>query len=182
MLDQYPNSTDQISKYLNENISSDTKIQIANFAILWNCFEKLCDDRKLYVNNSDTIIDFDLVINLMRLTNDDHKFIDEVSHDFKIYLESKMVLYDIINIKEYFYMSYPQYYEIKNCILLNEDSESRKDDLKVLMYVIKRVRNNMYHGNKEVRTLDSQLRLFELCNKLLIFILYKLGCKDIINI
>ena len=183
MLNDEPKSTDQISTYLKERIQSSTKIEIANFAILWNCFERCCEVRCLYVHDGTRIyLNYDKIIKIMQLSTDDHEFINDISIEFKKYLRSKNVQYNIHSLKEYFYMSYDQLEEIRDFQLLNKNSCDRSDDLKVLTMVIKRVRNNMYHGNKEIRTLDSQIKLFELCNKLLIFILYKLGCRDIINI
>lgn len=178
-----PKSIEQINKYLESEISQSTKIQIANFAILWNCFEKYCDQKGLYVYiNTNKILNYDDIIYRMQLSYNDDKFIDLLSNEFKEYLKTKNCEYRVDKVCNYFSMSFGQYNKIKNCILLNDDSNFRRDDLKVFMNVIKKVRNNMYHGSKDVRTLDSQIKLFELCNKMLVFILYKLKCEDVLKI
>lgn len=179
-----PKSIDQISMYLKEHINNDTKIQIANFAILWNCFEKTCVDRNLCKEINDVdVIDFKRVINVMRMTNDDHKYIDQISRNLKDHLMKDMYIrYTINDLCNYFKVSDNLRKEIRDYELLSDDSDDRRQDLEILLIITKRVRNNMYHGGKDIKTLDSQIDLFKVCNSLLVFVLYKLGCKDIFKI
>lgn len=55
-------------------------------------------------------------------------------------------------------------------ILLDKDSID-KDKIKAILYIIFRLRNNVFHGEKSILTIDQQRETFNLVNSFLLDIL-----------
>ena len=150
-----------------KNVDQETKELIADFAILWNCFEKkffnkYCSSRKIKdaivkkMSSSDELFE--------RLKEECNKefYLQKMNKEYKKQDE----IDDLTNKMIYIFVSKG------NNLTLEIDEENikyniSKDNTKFLIEIVYRIRCNLFHGPKEIVDLNSQKKLFEIANEFL---------------
>lgn len=194
----YEESKETISNNVKENI----RLLIGDFSILWNLYEKYIivvnrdeikdKNAKLYNKNSDDVKVYqeeihEFLIGKLKKENYLSSFNGSIVHnnfnDLKDYLEENNKvnkLFNANNINEYFHISNRHRNEYKEVIDLFKRNEYAWDDydkLHLLLVVIYRVRNNMFHGTKIITKLNSEERLFIICNNIITMLLNPIEYK-----
>lgn len=194
----YEESKEIISNNVKENI----RLLIGDFSILWNLYEKYIivvnrdeikgKNAKLYNKNSDDVKVYqeeihEFLIGKLKKENYLSSFNGSIVHnnfnDLKDYLEENNKvnkLFNANNINEYFHISNRHRNEYKEVIDLFKRNEYAWDDydkLHLLLVVIYRVRNNMFHGTKIITKLNSEERLFIICKNIITMLLNPIEYK-----
>lgn len=194
----YEESKETISNNVKENI----RLLIGDFSILWNLYEKYIivvnrdeikgKNAKLYNKNFDDVKVYqeeihEVLIGKLKKENYLSSFNGSIVHnnfnDLKDYLEENNKvnkLFNANNINEYFHISNRHRNEYKEVIDLFKRNEYAWDDydkLHLLLVVIYRVRNNMFHGTKIITKLNSEERLFIICNNIITMLLNPIEYK-----
>lgn len=194
----YEESKETISNNVKENI----RLLIGDFSILWNLYEKYIivvnrdeikdKNAKLYNKNSDDVKVYqeeihEFLIGKLKKENYLSSFNGSIVHnnfnDLKDYLEENNKvnkLFNANNINEYFHISNRHRNEYKEVIDLFKRNEYAWDDydkLHLLLVVIYRVRNNMFHGTKIITKLNNEERLFIICNNIITMLLNPIEYK-----
>lgn len=159
---------DHIEKYLSKEVRTDIRLLISDFTILWSNYEKY-----LFKNGYSWKKAIYKYINSKCKFSDDFKnIILTLRNDLFCYLNDRNIEFN---------------YEIivnKFSIRIRDDNngigdlskkelleimklEEFKDVLAFLFLIVGRVRNNMFHGIKQVKELEDNKNLFILCNKFL---------------
>lgn len=154
------NSVDlAVASFLGENAIDWEKLKpVACFVVLWNRLEARCGQH----------------FNVDCLKNAVHQAANSKNFDLASYEPQTKFFRDrYINQpdrrKSLFFGSRANEGPIKECFLKlirGEDME-REDHLKAVLYVPYRIRNNLFHGNKETVELYNQKSLFEHVNQVL---------------
>ncbi|WP_270087107.1 hypothetical protein [Sphingobacterium sp. SYP-B4668] len=165
----------QEEEKLNNLIGADLQVDITervkNFTLLWNIYETFACNRSAnstaISNNVDCIenaknidirkIEIFKLYFLSRYFNKDkapnNRFLDLVKNDSRI---AELIVNELP----------------KNII--------DKNTLKALLFIVYRYRNNLFHGNKNVVTLDSQIDNFTYANELLITVLEMMSDRGLL--
>lgn len=194
----YEESKETISNNVKENI----RLLIGDFSILWNLYEKYIivvnrdeikgKNAKLYNKNFDDVKVYqeeihEVLIGKLKKENYLSSFNGSIVHnnfnELKDYLEENNKvnkMFNANNINEYFHISDRHRNENKEVIDLFKRNEYTWDDydkLHLLLVVIYRVRNNMFHGTKIITKLNSEERLFIICNNIITMLLNPIEYK-----
>ena len=194
----YEECKDIISNNVKENI----RLLIGDFSILWNLYEKYIivvnrdeikdkneqlndkkiDDVKVYQEEiHDFLIDKLKKENYLSFSNG--SIVNNNFNELKDYLEENNKvnkMFNANNINEYFHISNRHRNENKEVIDLFKRNKYTWDDydkLHLLLVVIYRVRNNMFHGTKIITKLNSEERLFIICNNIITMLLNPIEYK-----
>ncbi len=164
---------DQIKKYIEADVDSDLRLLISDFAILWNNYEKelFPDDEgnpyykfsKVMNSYNNRICIADRVFNHMS-----YEYETEISilyKNFINYFNSTDGFFDLRSFKNGYCIRRGDISdeELKNLI----DIPNLRNKYLLLMLMVGRVRNNMFHGIKILQNINKQKELFEICNRLL---------------
>ncbi len=181
---EYDHIRNYIVRCINDK-DDETRLLISDFAILWNLYED-----ELY-NKSHSIKKIPNVLSNLNIGNDGEKII-QLYNKLVIYISNKMEFkydsivrnYNILIKKPIIKNGEVQYYdaaktrimytpgEIKEDILKRiMHGEDLKDRLYFLLVITARVRNNMFHGEKDISNLKNQKELFKICNETLKLVL-----------
>ena len=164
---------DHIRIYIDNNVGdSETQLLISDFAILWNEYEDELYNKEHHIRNIPGVI---RKLNIIKCTSQINKLYDRLL----IYINNKMNFdYETI-VRNYNIM-------IKDSVNNNSThsgeiyestlkrimfSDKLKDKLHFMLVIIARVRNNMFHGEKEIQLLKQQKELFKICNETLKMVL-----------
>ncbi len=174
---------DHLKEYLDRTMKDETRKLISDFAILWNKYENHLFNNFYRYEKIDTLI---------KRLDYSEKFINSIENIFlklEEYMKKKYISFEYMDFKEYFEIIIIKYDfnrqdwkkgDIKEDylkeLLLHDDFEKK---LKLLLLVVGRVRNNMFHGLKSANQLDDQQLLFIICNELLSTILYNTCMMDL---
>ncbi len=146
--------------YNNEIVLQDEAFNhIKNFSFFWNMFERFACGRFATVRSIDLFVD---KLNLLNLISDDL---------VKPYLEYFTNRYSTgnnqFNIQGLKFR--PNQNDEKNFVIqvLNGQRISNPEKLKALLYILLRFRNNLFHGEKQISTLDTQIDNFIRANHIL---------------
>lgn len=136
-----------------DKVNNETYIEVLYFPIIWHIFEKEITDTKYSTQKA-----------LRKIENKiDVLILQNIFINVKDYINNK---FDI----EYAYYSFhfrendislDKFLKLFNTTLIEEK-------LEFLLWISYRVRNNMFHGIKEISELDYQLNLFKNLNQFLI--------------
>lgn len=164
---------DQIKKYIEADVNPDVRLLISDFAILWNNYEKyLFSDF-----NGNPFYRFSKLINS---ENNSRSVIDRIMNAMTPEYETEILnLYD--KFIDYFKRKHGTFnarlfidkYSVRKGDISEEElndlieNQSLKNKYLFLMLMVGRVRNNMFHGIKQISDLNNQKELFEICNRLL---------------
>ncbi|MEE3343562.1 MAG: hypothetical protein VZS44_05685 [Bacilli bacterium] len=164
---------DQIKKYIEADVEDDVRLLISDFAILWNNYEKyLFPDDK-----GNPYYKFSKILNnekgKLSVIN---KVLNNINDDYEkdiIGLYDRFIIYFKKTDGELTTRQFIERYSVrKSDISYNELSKiiefpNLKNKYLLLMLMVGRVRNNMFHGIKNINDLNNQKELFEICNNLL---------------
>lgn len=135
--------------------------EIRDFALLWNLFESLCCNKRANMNKINSLIDTKI------------DFFEE--QDFR-------------EVFEYFYHRYKgnnskfQALNLKNGDkklvgnILNDEYHDKSNKLKFILTIIYRYRNNLFHGEKDMRYIRLQKENFKRTNDFLMYFIET--CKE----
>lgn len=134
---------------------------VKNFSILWNLFERyFCDKNASLKKIQD---------NINKLSESNYSFPQIIYDDYYIYSRQRYLsegktneLFESL----LFRASDNKYKELLKSILRNSESESKKKVFACFI-IIYRLRNNLFHGSKNIATIDEQNENFERANKVL---------------
>ena len=175
------NNYNHIRSYVNNLVDdSDTRELISDFAILWNLYEK-----ELYQNGHDVW----KIRHLLKKYNFSQTNKDSIECLYKrmynYLLEKRYVDFELkIDIKRLIdgFNIRIINRSVDGKIIKNGDIEFCKlnklvtsnyyiDKLNLILIIVSRVRNNMFHGLKEVKDIIGNKELFVICNQTLKFML-----------
>ena len=170
---------DHIKNYVKNSVGDEeTQLLISDFAILWNEYEDELYDREHHIRDIPKVIS---TLNIF-------KYIERINELYErlikyIKLRSNLSYDSIVNnyhilIKEPLIKNGEiQFYRNGDIVYTGEifEDELRKimkgelleDKLHFMLLIIARVRNNMFHGRKEIYSLKEQKDLFKVCNETL---------------
>jgi len=148
---------------IEKDISSNMKKELYLFSIMWNLFED-----KVYNNNFRYNREYtDQIIQTLVNKSDNNIKVDDIN--------SKLLKYND-KFQNDPYCVY-QAYSIRSNEISFKDfakiykSKDKNDKIKILILLVSRIRNNMFHGIKEISSLNNQENLFHLANEFLALIL-----------
>ena len=151
----------------NENINYEKIENVKNFAILWNLFERYFCDKKADLN----------VISekIRKLNESGYTFPSKISGEYYDYFRNRYITHDNTN-AIFESLNFRQTAgdmnhksNLKN-ILLSDDSTNDKKVLACLI-IIYRFRNNLFHGSKNIATIDNQEENFKVANEIIMIFL-----------
>ena len=166
-------------KDLNRPNEPKIKGLIADFAILWNLYEKALYKKEHRLRYIKKVIKE----NHLSEIND----IDYLYSRFKEYIQNKYGQFDKSIIANRFNIRVKEEILNDNRIeekfwdITNYDLDrmirgiSEFDRIYCLLIIVAKVRNNMFHGIKDITELPKQKELFKICNATLISILINVG-------
>ena len=176
---------DYIKKYVEDGVGDrETQLLISDFAILWNEYENELYDKEHHIKSIPRMI--------YRLNIDDEyeKSIENFFYNLKEYISFKSgYAFDKVVDAYHIWIKEPlkddfgnvQYYKDGKTIYIGEIheeelkrimfSEDVKDKLHFMLLIVGRVRNNMFHGIKDISDLKTQKKLFMACNEILKLVL-----------
>lgn len=152
----------KIADLIKTNLDNEITHRIKNFTLLWNIYETFaCNKNANYstiLNNVDkiesaTIVDYTIVEEAKTYFFNRYFNEDKTPNDrFPELVKSDL------NIKNFILRELPKEVIDKNTLL-------------AMLLIIYRYRNNLFHGNKNVVTLNGQIDNFAHANELLIIVL-----------
>lgn len=151
-----------VVKWINEKIINDgtSKIdtndidEIRDFALLWNLFEDLLCSNNANMSKIDTLIDSKID------KFNELEYQDTFQYFYNRY-KSNDEKFNALRLRD------PQKNLVKK--VLNDEFTDKNNKLKFIMAVIYRFRNNLFHGEKNMRYISLQKENFEKAN---IFLMY----------
>ena len=181
------NDYDHIKEYIAASIDEKTRLLVSDFAVLWNRYES-------------ELFDSNYTFNKLKKTNGvfDTKIKDKINENVKKRVKS---CYD----RFIWYLSETRRYNVNDAHVIadafnirihgNNDVKGYEfdnyDDFEklyrtpfiekkylFLLLIVGRVRNNMFHGIKNVYFLDERADLFKICNEILTLTLDIMGYLD----
>jgi len=151
-----------VIQWINETIINDgtNRIEvndideIRDFVLLWNLFESLCFDKFVDMNKINRLIDtkIDLFDETQYQDIFDY-FYNRYKNDVSKFNALKLRNSDKILVKK----------------VLNDEYEDKNNKLKFIMAIIYRYRNNLFHGEKDMRYIRLQKENFGNTNKFLMY-------------
>ena len=129
---------------------------IFNFAMIWNLFEDRCMDNFAQISTVD-----DFVNTLPSNLNLDVNII------FDYFKDRYKVVDNIYNTESLLWRRNENTY--RNFVIekFRDTQCSHQNKIKAVLYIIFRLRNNLFHGEKDIAIINEQKRTFVLVNKFL---------------
>lgn len=129
---------------------------IFNFAMIWNLFEYRCMGKKAQISKVNN-----LVASLISVNN------LEVDAIFDYFKDRYKVADNIYNIESLSWRSNENTY--RNFVIekFRDTQCSHQNKIKAVLYIIFRLRNNLFHGEKDIAIINEQKQTFVLVNKFL---------------
>lgn len=145
-------------EWINNRFGTDfTEADLTNikeFALMWNIFEKIVCDTRCTLNTikrRTAEIDFDL-----------SGFEEHLTYFKTRYVEAEQTNERF----NYLRINNTAYSELVRSVLLNEEG-SEPNQILAMLVIVYRYRNNLFHGNKNIRYLDTQEINFYHANQIL---------------
>ena len=149
---------EQLTCYEDSNNFLQSRRFLFEFAVIWNIFEK----KKM--GNHASI--FDVSDFVERLPSIDNININEIFEYFKNRYTNNPNYANLFEALRWRDKEKDKKDETHR-ILLDKDSID-KDKIKAVLYIIFRLRNNLFHGKKSILTIDQQRETFKLANSFLL--------------
>ena len=129
---------------------------IFNFAMIWNLFEDRCMGKKAQISKVNNLVESLISINNL-----------EVDAIFDYFKDRYKVADNIYNTESLSWRSNEKTY--RNFVIekFRDTQCSHQDKIKAVLYIIFRLRNNLFHGEKDIAIINEQKRTFVLVNKFL---------------
>lgn len=158
---------DQIRKYIEGAVSEEMRFIISDFALLWNKYEgKLFDEYYTYPKV------LEMLNNRFNFNNDSYIKITELYRRLLNYFKSRHIKYNCDSLIGHYHIREKKDI-LKDDLSILIDDSSPKGKLRLILLIVGRVRNNMFHGIKGINDLDNQKELFNICNETLSLVLEK---------
>lgn len=129
---------------------------IFNFAMIWNLFEDRCMGKKAQISKVNNLVESLISINNLE--------VDAIFDYFKDRYKVFDNIYDTENLlwKEH-------EYTYRNFVIekFRDTQCSHQNKIKAVLYIIFRLRNNLFHGEKDIAIINEQKQTFVLVNKFL---------------
>jgi len=134
--------------------------RIKNFALFWNMFERFACANFANVAKIESF-----VVKLNNKTAITNEFVNP----YLEYFINRYTQNETINIEGLQFRNNPADVRAKEKVIsvLSRKVETPKEILEALLLILLRFRNNLFHGNKQIVYLDTQVTNFTLANKLL---------------
>lgn len=166
---------DHIDLYINSNIHEPTRVLIYKFAVLWNLYENSLRKNEHGTRNIKNIVSH------VGLDKDEHMRdkIDNLYDRLVKYIkETGVFSTDSIIRRYHIFVEDSDRPQRKRDIDIDELNKivcgsSLEDRIYFLLLISTKIRNNMFHGIKEIPTLNSQVEQFAICNDTLKIIINK---------
>lgn len=146
------------TEFITEKIMSSGDIkdaeEVRNFALLWNMFELLIIKERKFVN----VINYKIE-ELIRLSD-----YDELNKMF-LYFKERYGDNGLFDIR---FLKLEENCNSRVKRLLKNESNNKSNCTFVVFHIIRRIRNNFFHGSKEYHELSSNEDLFRKINLFLI--------------
>lgn len=159
---------EQLISYLSckEDVSNFKRKRgfVFNFALIWNLFEDQCMDNFARISEVDAFVENLIIQNNLTIVDEIYQYMSERYCQNSNYLYSRLL----------WRHSEQRIESFTESILQNPQSIA-KERIKAVLYVIFRLRNNLFHGEKDIVTINAQQETFVLVNRFLMDIikLYK---------
>ena len=129
---------------------------IFNFAMIWNLFEYRCMGKKAQISKVNNLVESLISINNL-----------EVDAIFDYFKDRYKVADNIYNIESLSWRSNENTY--RNFVIekFRDTQCSHQNKIKAVLYIIFRLRNNLFHGEKDIAIINEQKQTFVLVNKFL---------------
>lgn len=129
---------------------------IFNFAMIWNLFEDRCMGKKAQISKVNNLVESLISINNL-----------EVDAIFDYFKDRYKVADNIYNTESLLWRRNENTY--RNFVIekFRDTQCSHQDKIKAVLYIIFRLRNNLFHGEKDIAIINEQKRTFVLVNKFL---------------
>lgn len=151
----------QLTCYEDSNNFLQSRRFLFEFAVIWNIFEK----KKM--RNHASIFDVsDLVDGLQNIENIN---VTEIFEYFKNRYKNNHDHLNLFEALRWRRSERTQKDETHRILILENPID--KDKIKAVLYIIFRLRNNLFHGEKNILTIDQQRETFNLVNSFLLDIL-----------
>jgi hypothetical protein len=158
----------EIHSFMSKNFSLEVRTLIGDFSILWNLYEKyLFNNKMLRTEEKHSGKYHELILKKFEHKLVDEDFINIIDENYKLlnnFFMREYISFDCDSICRFFNVFPKQ--ELK--LLFDEEDyfiDTVINRLHLLLIIIFRVRNNMFHGSKQVIKLEKQKELFVIgCN------------------
>ncbi len=159
-----PHSESQTIKKLIETLNCDETVDvfkskrsfIFNFAMIWNLFEDRCMGNFAKISKVDNLVKGIISI--------DNLEVDAIFNYFKDRYKVADNIYDIECLLWRRNKNSYRNFVIKK---FRDTQCSHQDKIKAVLYIIFRLRNNLFHGEKDIAIINEQKQTFVLVNKFL---------------
>ena len=134
--------------------------RIKNFALFWNMFEKFACANFANVAKIESFVV--KLNNRTAITN-------ECVNPYLEYFIDRYTQNGTLNIEGLQFRTYPGDIRAKGKVVavLTRQAVTPREILEALLLILLRFRNNLFHGNKQIVNLDTQVSNFSLANRLL---------------
>lgn len=156
------NEIEWIQGYINKRIDISSLDNIRNFSLFWNVFEStVCRNQ---ANANSICSKVDELVNKRNFNFQDYR----ESYDYfkNRYTTSGKVNYEFNSLG----FKRPDKKELVQEVL-ESDNPSKQNIIKALLIIVYRLRNNLFHGKKSMKALNSQIDNFKITNKLLAMVI-----------
>ena len=161
----------QIEKYIRKVLENETRLLVSDFAILWNKYEN-----SIFNNNYNPRRINEKVLEKIKKDNNFEIKVNSLYESFCEYLQYKKIKFNTYDIIRKFSIRENDISVEELNFIINLDEY--KDKLKLLLIIIGRVRNNMFHGIKLIIDLNTQKELFRISNQILFLVLMNRNLSD----
>lgn len=161
----------QIEKYIGKVLENETRLLVSDFAILWNKYEN-----SIFNNNYNPRSINEKVLEKIKKDNNFEIKVNSLYESFCEYLQNKKIKFNTHDIISKFSIRKKDISVEELNFMINSDEN--KDKLKLLLIIIGRVRNNMFHGIKLIIDLNTQKELFRISNQILFLVLMNRNLLD----
>lgn len=152
-----PNETLQwINEKFHSNLTNDDLNSVNDFLLLWSIFEKqACNNQ----GNIDCILRF-VENNYERM---DYDVINPIFHYFSNrYIQNGQITHRF----QYLRLPNDRLHDFVSGTLMSQES-TNLDKLKACLLIVFRFRNNLFHGEKNILTINNQIDNFSNSNELI---------------
>ena len=133
--------------------------EIRDFALLWNLFENICCDKFASMDKINNIIDYK---------------IDNFCKEDEIFKTTYEYFYDRYqNLSRFRALNLRKSEKELITKVLNNHYNDENNILKFIMAIIYRYRNNLFHGEKNMRYIRLQKENFNIANNFLMYFIEK---------
>ncbi len=129
---------------------------IFNFAMIWNLFEDRCMDNFAKISKVNNFVESHISINNL-----------EVDVIFDYFKDRYKVFDNIYDTENLLWKEHEHTYRDFVIEKFRDTQCSHQNKIKAVLYIIFRLRNNLFHGEKDIAIINEQKRTFVLVNKFL---------------